>query len=488
MSEPATEEAARSKVWARLLGPGVFVLLLVIPTSGLTGSPKQVAGVALWMAVWWVTEAIPLAATSLLPLVAFPLLGVEAVKNVAPNYGEHMIFLFLGGFVVALAIEQSGAHRRLALATVRTLGGTPRRLVWGFMIATAVLSMWLSNTATTLMMLPIAAAVADRMEDATAAMRLFLGVAFGAGIGGLGTLVGTPPNLVLVGMAPNLVPDLPQITFGGWMLFGVPLVMVLLPIAGLLLTRGLGRGPDVGEVLRDEAARLGAMTPAERRSLLLLGVTALAWITRSDLRFGAFSVPGWSRLLANPKMVSDAVPAVAAALAATIIPAGGGSGRPLITWDEVRHGVPWGVLLLFGGGFALADGVHESGLDSWLANQLHGLAGLPVFVVVLAVVLVTIGITNLTSNTATATLMMPVMAALATAIGEPPYLLMVAATVAASCAFLLPVATPPNAIVMASGRVTARDMFAEGLRLNLLAALVATVLVLTLGRLVLPLG
>ena len=475
-----------SKTVVRLLGPIIFIILLVIPISSMTVHAKLVSGVALWMAIWWVTEAVPLAVTSLLPLVLFPLAGVEGVRLVAPNYGNHMIFLFLGGFVMALAVERSGAHRRIALTTVRAIGSSPRRLIWAFLIATAVLSMWLSNTATTLMMLPIAAGVASKIDDPKGPMRLFLAVAFGASIGGLGTLVGTPPNLVLAGMAPDLVPNLPQITFGSWMLFGVPAVICLLPIAGLLLARGLSGGGSAGEVLEREAASLGSVTPAERRALLLLLVTALLWIFRADLRFGSLVIPGWSRLLSNPKLVSDAVPAIAAAIAATMIPRGDRSGNPLVTWDEVRHGIPWGVLLLFGGGFALADGVHASKLDVWMAHELHGLQHLPVILIILVVVFVTIFVTNLTSNTATATLMMPVMAALALAIDEPPYLLMVAATVAASCAFMLPVATPPNAIVMASGKVSATDMFREGVRLNLIAALIVVLLVLILGPLVFP--
>jgi len=487
MEQPGETEAAQgSKVIVRLLGPLVFLVLLGLPISGMTVQARLVAGVALWMAVWWVTEAVPLAITSLLPLVLFPLAGLEGVRGTAPNYGNHMIFLFLGGFIIALAVERSGAHRRIALTTVRAIGSSPRRLIWAFLIATAVLSMWLSNTATTLMMLPIVGGVAEKLDDPRAPMRLFLAVAFGASIGGMGTLVGTPPNLVLAGMAPNLVPDLPQITFGGWMLFGVPTVICLLPIAGFLLARGLRGGGAAGEILRREAASLGRMTPAEFRSLLLLAVTAMAWIFRADMRFGSLTIPGWSRLLGNPKLVSDAVPAIAAGIAASMIPSGGGLSKPLVTWDEIRHGIPWGVLLLFGGGFALADGVHASKLDTWMAHQLQALHTLPVSLVILTVVVVTIIITNLTSNTATATLLMPVMAALALALREPPYLLMVAATVAASCAFMLPVATPPNAIVMASGKVTATDMFKEGIRLNVLAALITAVLVLLLGPLVFP--
>jgi sodium-dependent dicarboxylate transporter 2/3/5 len=400
-----------------------------------------------------------------------------------------MIFLFLGGFILALAVERSGLHRRLALAIVGALGASPRRLVWGFLVATGALSMWLSNTATTLMMLPIAAGVAERVATGRAGTRLFLAVAYGASIGGLGTLIGTPPNVVLAGMAPDLVPDLPALTFGGWMLFGVPLAACLLPLVGLLLGRGLADegSPEAAAALLREREDLGPMRSEERRAAALFGATALLWITRSGMTFGSVSVPGWSALLPDPGLVSDAVPAVAAAVLAALLPAGGDKGtRPLVTWDEIRRGVPWGVLLLFGGGFALADAVAASGLDDWLAAQLGGLAGLPTILMVLAICLVATSATELTSNTATAALLMPIMAALARALELPPYLLMVPAIVSCSCAFMLPVATPPNAIVIGSGHVTALQLFREGLRLNLIAAAVVTLLTLTYGRLVLP--
>jgi sodium-dependent dicarboxylate transporter 2/3/5 len=473
----------------KLLGPALFLVLYLTPTGALEGPAKTIAAAIAWMAVWWVSGAAPLAITSLLPLVLFPLLGVRPVREVAPNYADHMIFLFLGGFVLALAVERSGLHRRLALAIVGTVGASPRRLVWGFLVATGALSMWLSNTATTLMMLPIAAGVAERVASGRAGTRLFLAVAYGASIGGLGTLIGTPPNVVLAGMAPDLVPDLPALTFGGWMLFGLPLAACLLPLVGLLLGRGLDRegSPEAAAALQRERESLGPMRSEERRAAALFGATALLWITRSGMTFGSFSVPGWSALLPDPGLVSDAVPAVAAALLAALLPAGGDKGaRPLVTWDEIRHGVPWGVLLLFGGGFALADAVAASGLDDWLAGQLGGLAGLPTVLLVLAICLVATSATELTSNTATAALLMPIMAALSRALELSPYLLMVPAIVSCSCAFMLPVATPPNAIVIGSGHVTALQLFREGLRLNLIAAAVVTFLTLTYGRLVLP--
>ncbi len=268
------------------------------------------------------TEAAPIAVTSLLPLVLFPLLGVRSVREVAPNYGDHMVFLFLGGFVLAHAVEHSGLHRRIALSILTAVGASGKRLVWGFLIATAALSMWLSNTATTLMMLAIAAGVAERVAIGRSAPRLLLAVAFGASIGGIGTLIGTPPNVVLAGMAPSLVPGLEALSFGGWMLFGIPLVLCLLPVAGLLLGRGLGGGKGG-----------------------------------------------------------------AAATLAAILPAAPGSRRPLVPWEEIHKGVPWGVLILFAGGFALADAVQATALDDWVAMCLHGLAALPLPVTILAICL-----------------------------------------------------------------------------------------------------
>jgi sodium-dependent dicarboxylate transporter 2/3/5 len=489
----SSEKKFSAPLVGRVIGPLVFMLLMLTGGGDLSSSGKQVVAVVLWMAVWWMTEAAPLAVTAMLPLVLFPVLGVRSVRDVAPNYSDQMVFLFLGGFILALAVERSGLHRRVALAILDTIGASPRRLVWGFLIATALLSMWLSNTATTLMMLPIAAGVAGRLESEKAPARLMLAVAYGASIGGIGTLVGTPPNLVLAGMAPNLLPDLEPLTFGGWMLFGVPFVFVLLPVVGLQLGRGMveGGGRDPG--LSIERADLGPMSRAEKRVAGLFGVTAFAWVTRAGLDFGLVAIPGWSEVLEgwgvipDAKLITDAVPAIAAAVLATLLPSGTGKGRRLLTWNEIQHGVPWGVLLLFGGGFAIADSVRAAGVDQWLAGRLQDLSVLPLPLVILSVCLITTSATELTSNTATATLLMPVMAALAGVLGVHPYLLMVPATVSASCAFMLPVATPPNAIVIGSGRVSARDFFREGIWLNLAGAIATTLVVLTLGRVVLPL-
>ncbi len=481
------DAAMRSRLWLwRLLGPALMLAVLALHPASIPAPAAAVLAAALWMALWWVSEAAPLAVTSLLPLLLFPLLGVRGVREVAPNYAGHMIFLFFGGFVLALAVEKSGLHKRVALWTLALIGGSLQRLVWAFLVASADLSMWLSNTATALMLLPVALAVVDRVDDYRAGTRILLALAFGSSIGGIGTLVGTPPNLVLAGMSTDLVSGLEPLSFGTWMLFGVPLVVTLLPLAGLLLARSLPREQQVGDLIETERKALGPMAAAEKRVAVLFGLTAGAWVTRSGIGFGQLSLPGWAALLPNPEMVSDAVPAVAAAVAAVLIPRRRGSRRALLGWQEIQSGVPWGILLLFGGGFALADGVHASRLDLWLAAGLQGLGEVPFPLLILAVVSLSVLITNLSSNTATATLLMPVMAALATALDAPPYLLMSAATVAASCAFVLPVATPPNAIVMGSGRVSARDLFREGLMLNAVAVVVVTLLCLLLGPLVLP--
>lgn len=485
MAERRTDRVA---LIGRVLGPAVAIAVLLLPAGGVSALGQRVAALVLWMAVWWVTEAVPVAVTSLLPLVVLPLAGVRSVREVAPNYGNHMIFLFLGGFVLALAVQHSGLHRRLALATLAMLGTSTRRLVWGFLAITAVLSMWLSNTATTLMMLPIAAGVAQRLDVGRARYRLLLGVAYGASIGGVGTLIGTPPNLVLAGMAPKVVPGLEQLSFGGWMLFGLPLVACMIPVAGVWLGRGLGGAAAPTDMIVKERDELGRISPAERRAAVLFGATAVAWITRAGFDIGSISIPGWSALLPDPGLVTDAVPAVAAAILATMIPAGTRGRSVLVSWSEVRSGVAWGVLLLFGGGFALADAVRVTGLDTVVANWLHGLSAFPLVLVIAGICTTATLATELTSNTATATLLVPVVAAVAAVVGVPPYLVLAPAIVACSFAFMLPVATPPNAIVIGSGYVSARDLLREGMLMNVAGVVVATLLALTLGRLVLPLS
>ena len=462
-----------------LLGAAVLLALLLWPTpSGLSPAAWRTTAVGLLMAIWWVTEALPIAATSLVPLVLFAPLGILPMREAAAPYANPIIFLFLGGFLLAVAMERWELHRRIALAVVRVMGVKPPSLVLGFMVATAFLSMWVSNTATAVMMLPIGLSVvglvrpggeygAGRPVDFNFATALMLGIAYAASIGGLGTLIGTPPNALLAGFM--LESYGVEIGFARWMGVGVPLVALTLPLAWLLLTRVVYpiriREIPGGRQTIDRAYRaLGPVGAAETRVALLFGATALLWMTRPLLTRW---VPG----------LHDAGIAMGAALLLFILPAGDGERR-LMDW-ETAETLPWGVLLLFGGGLSLADAVRTSGLAEAIGGAVGGL-GLPVVAMVLVVVTVIIFLTELTSNTATAAAFLPLVASVAVGLGESPYLLAIPAALAASCAFMMPVATPPNAIVYGSGYVTIPQMVRAGLWLNLLFTLVITAAAYTL--------
>lgn len=473
--------------WAGPLA-GLAALLLWRP-AGVDDpyTTGVVAGVAGWMAIWWMTEALPIAVTSLVPLVALPLLVGEPfdLGRVASNYAGWQVFLFFGGFLIAIAMEETGLHRRVALRTVSAIGTRPRRLVLGFMLAAAFLSMWISNTATALMMLPIGGAVVRRLDDRPAfGTALMLGIAYGASIGGVATPVGTPPNIAFMGIYHATFPEAPAIGFAGWMAFALPVAGLLLPVAWLMLTAGLRNdacGSD--ELLADEIDRLGRPDPAERRVAVVFVLTALAWIFRSDITFGVLTVPGWGGLLPGAA-IDDGVVAMAAGLSLFLLPRGGGGG-PVLDWPAVERRMPWGILLLFGGGFALADAIAGSGLSEWLGGRLGGLAGAPPLLVIAVATALLVFLTEVTSNTATAQVMLPLAAAIAAgSLGMHPLAVMLPVTVAASCAFMLPVATPPNAVVFGSGAVAMRDMVRHGLWLNLVAILILTLAAAWLAPLV----
>jgi solute carrier family 13 (sodium-dependent dicarboxylate transporter), member 2/3/5 len=455
--------------------PGL--MLLFPPPQGMSEAAWWTTAVAALMAIWWVTEAIPIPATALVPLVLFPVIGVRAIGDVAPAYANPVIFLFMGGFVLALAMERCDLHRRIALRVVRFVGTRPHRLILGFMGATGFLSMWVSNTATTVMMLPIALSVVHLISvrgireqstpERNLALGLMLGVAYASSIGGLATLIGTPPNALLAAFLLETY-DV-QIGFAQWMLVGVPLVLVTLPITWFVLARLIYpvdreeiRG---GRQLVEEVYRsLGPTSPAQVRVAMVFVVTALLWIVR-PLLDGL--VPG----------LSDTGIAIAAAVSLFMIPSGDGRSM-LMDWRTAER-LPWGVLLLFGGGLALAGAVQASGLAEWIGNSVGGL-GLPTIAMVLVVTLVTIFLTELTSNTATAAAFLPLLAGVAVGIGENPLLLVVPAALAATCAFMLPVATPPNAIVYGSGYVTVPQMVRAGVWLNAIFALAITALAYSL--------
>jgi sodium-dependent dicarboxylate transporter 2/3/5 len=413
------------------------------------------------------------------PLVLFPLVGVAPIEDAAGPYASPVIFLFLGGFVIAAALEECGLHRRMAVGIIRLAGTRPASIVGGFMAATAFISMWVSNTATVVMLLPMALSLIDwrdsRLDapDAPAFARaLLLGLAYAASIGGIGTLIGTPPNALLAGFLSETYGI--ELGFLQWMMFGVPLVVVSLPLAWLLLTRGLRRVP-AARAGSDDAegpgfGSAGRMRPAEWLVGTITALTAAAWLTRPLLER---AMPG----------LSDAGIAVAGALLLFVIPVSWRRWEWPLRWERVER-LPWGVLILFGGGLALAQAIQQTGLAAWLGTRMHGLAALPPLLIAAAVVATVIFLSELASNTSVAAVFLPIVASLAVTLGESPLIFSVCTAVAASTAFMLPVGTPPNALVYASGRVTAREMARAGLALNLLFIVLVTVAAWLLGPVV----
>ncbi len=485
-----------SKRVALGLGPLLFMALLVLPTlPGLDPPAQRVLGLALWMAAWWMTEAVPLGATSLLPLVALPLLGVVDIGTAAAAYAEPTIFLFMGGFLLAGAFQKWDLHRRFALAVLARVGARPRRLILAFMVVTAVLSMWVSNTATAVMMLPIGLAIA--MEAGGGAPSgsspwrygfrtvLMLGIAYAASFGGLATLVGTPPNLIFAGQSASLYPELGEVGFLRWMLLGVPIAVVFTGLAWLYLSYIVLEPETAADVNADQLARrrgdLGAMGRPQWTVTLVFLLTVLAWVFKTDLQLGAVTIPGWATALGLE--IHDGAIALIAALVLFLTPADLAEGEFVLDW-KTAVGIPWEVLILFGGGFSLAAGFTRSGLASWLGDLLGGLGVLPLPLLIFALCAIVIAGSEIASNTALAALILPVVAATAEGLGLHPYWLMIPATLAASTGFMLPVATPPNAVAFASGYVTAPQMARAGFVLDLLGALLVTAASLTLLPLV----
>lgn len=454
------------------------------------------AGIVAWMALWWISEAVPLAVTSLLPLVLFPLLGIESMAGTAVNYGKEIIFLFLGGFLLALAMERAQLHRRIALRIMDRMGGTGPRLVAGIMLATALLSMWMNSTSCVLVMLPIALSLLDSDGDPDLRKRLtvplLLAVSLGATIGGMATPVGTPPNLVFLEMWRDRYPDRPPIGFGQWMAFGVPLMVVYLAITWWLLTRVFFRLPhahlSTPKEVRDRLLGLGRVSAAERTAAIIFAAIALLWVTGDDIRFSdSFTVHGW-RSFTGLKAVSDGAVALFGALLLFLVPIpksldgevkeGEGSGPPytLLTWKYAEAHVPWGILLLFGGGFSIAHGIDKSGLAVQMVEGMQHLQGLPHGAMIVAIAAIVCLLSELGSNTAVASLALPILAQSAEAWGMDPEAVLVPATLAATLGFALPVASPMQAIVFGTGRIPVRDMVRVGIWLDLVGIVLIALL------------
>ena len=508
MSDASPMRSLRQRI-GLALGLALFLLVVLIPApAGMRPEAQRVAAVAVLMATWWISEAIAIALTSLLPLALFPLLGIMPSDRVAPYYTDQTIFLFFGGFVVALTIQKWNLHKRIALHTIHVVGTDPARLILGFMIATAFLSMWMSNTACAMMMFPIGMAVVLQLAAQPASggdggsvqdeqitrnfgSVLMLAIAYAASLGGIATLIGTPPNLVFAGAVRKLFPEAPEIGFLQWMELALPLVIVYVPVAWLYLCRFGGRVPlkqirfHGGQtVIAEELRKLGAMRWQEKYILAVWTAMALLWIFRADINLGALTIPGWSRLFGKPAYLHDATVAMAMALVLCLTPAkaeGEKTGYHLIDWDTIRHGVPWGVLFLFGGGFAMAAGFEQTGLSDWIGGILSRMGGFSPVTMIVLTCLVLMALTEVTSNTASAVMAMPVLAAAAVQMQIHPFLLMIPGTIAVSCAFMLPVSTPPNAIVFGSGWITIPQMARAGVWLDLIGVVIVTAMVWLLG-------
>lgn len=466
MTEP--ELKGRDRTYGLFVGLGLLAATFVIaPPAEMPAQAWRMAGITLLMAAWWITEALPIPATALVPLALFPVLDIATMRETAAPYADPVIFLFLGGFIIGTAMQRWALHKRIGLRAITLMGTAPARLVGGFMLSTALLSMWISNSATAIMMLPVAVSVLallDRNGDMDETSRsnlgvvLMLAVAYGASIGGLGTLIGTPPNALLAAYMAREHGI--TIGFAQWMVLGVPLAGIMLAGTWWILIRRYplrqGGGADATQLVRSELEKLGTMTQAERRVAVIFCLTAFAWITR----------PLYS---GHVPAIDDTAIAIAGALALFLLPSGMPEGGRLMAWDDLKV-LPWGVLILFGGGLSLAAAISASGLAAWLGSTMVVLAGWPAILIIAAATLAMIFLTELTSNTASAATFLPVGGAMAAGIGFDPLALTVPLALAASCAFMLPVATPPNAIVFSSGRIRIAQMAQAGLWINLFAS------------------
>ncbi len=479
-------------VWKKIsLFVSFVVFLSIIFFVRLVPDKPEVSNmlaVALLMAMLWLTEAIPICITSLLPVVLFPLLGIMSGKEVSTTYFNHIIFLFIGGFIVSLAMERWNLHKRIALRILLLVGSKPIAIMFGFMFATAFLSMWISNTATAMMMIPIVLSVIKKLEELQGAENvkkyskgLLLGIAYSASIGGIATLVGTPPNIAFTQIYNISFPDNPEVSFLQWMAFALPISVLLFLFAWLYLyflyKPAKVWKADMKEIFRKQYAELGKMSYEETVVLIAFVILALLWLFRSslDIDLGKnfhIRIHGWSELFKNPKYFNDGTAAIAVSLLLFLIPSKDGTKR--IADKEIIKSLPWNIILLFGGGFALAAGFTHSGLSQWIGERFSGLSHLSTFSLILLITFVISLTTELTSNTATTQMILPILAGISTSLNIHPLILMVPATIAASLAFMFPVATPPNTIIFGTERIKVPDMVKTGFVLNMVSVLIVS--------------
>jgi len=457
-------------------GPLLFLAMQFFsPPAGMSESAYSLLSITLWMALWWVTESVPIAITALLPIILFPMTGAVDLQTTTASYGHKYIFLYMGGFMLAIAIEKWNLHKRIALNIIKIIGTNISKIILGFMVATAFLSMWISNTATAVMMLPIAMSIVAQLQDNPNTEKnenlifgkaLMLSIAYSASIGGMATLIGTPPNLVFAGYVEETYGI--EITFLQWLKFGVPIAIPLLVIAWLYLTKFAFKFkqkefPGGKEEINRLLVLIGPMKREEKLVSSIFVLTAFCWITRSFILQEFFP------------FIDDTIIAMTAGVLLFVVPASDFKKR-LITWEDAVK-LPWGIILLFGGGMALAAGFQITGLASWLGAQMSIFQGLSVLVLVFVIITLVNFFTEFTSNLATTAMLLPILAPIAISLNINPYMLMVACTIAASCAFMMPVATPPNAVVFGSGYLRIPDMIKSGIWMNIISILFLTLMV-----------
>jgi len=482
-----------------VLGLISFLIILIFFNPD-PANPKvgKVAAVAVLMAIWWITEALPMAATALVPLVFFPLLGVLSGSEISGSYINSVIFLFIGGFMLAIAMENWGLHKRIALKIISVFGGTANSILFGFMLSAAFLSMWISNTATAVMMLPIALAVITKIENEFGkeetknfSKSVLLGIAYSCSIGGMATLIGTPPNLALIRIYKIAFPDAPQISFGEWMLLALPITVILLTLTAILLSKIVFKSNKNIKISKDfilnEYKSLGKFSFSEKVVGIVFSITSLLWIFRTDLNLGFIKIIGWSSIFSVPDFIDDGTIAISMAFLLFLFPSKDERQKSILT-ASVFEQIPWGIILLFGGGFALATAFSSSGLSQFIGNNLQGMSSVPILLLILIISAIMNFLTELTSNIATTQMILPILASVSVAIGVNPLVLMIAATLSASMAFMMPVGTPPNTIVFASKRLRISDMAKTGFALNIISIIIITLLVYFIGSIIFDLN
>ena len=475
-----------SKTFGLFLGLILFVFIYLFANLDLS-KPEITAtlAVAVLMATWWVTEAIPIAITALLPVVLFPLLNIMNGKTVSSVYFNHVIFLFIGGFLMALAMEKHNLHKRIALKILLFTGSGYGKILFGFMIATAFLSMWMSNTATAMMMVPVVISIINKFKETIPEKELnkyssglLFGIAYSASIGGIATLIGTPPNLSFARIFSIIFPSAPEISFSQWFVFAIPVSIIMLIASWALLyimyKPKTKQNRDEISIFKQQYKRLGKASYEEKVVFTAFITLAILWIFRTGIKFGDFEISGWSYLFNNPKFINDGTVAIAISLVLFIIPSKNKKNTRILD-GEILTKLPWHIVLLFGGGFALAQGFAESGLALFLGNKMTFVSALHPFIIILLISFFMSFLTELTSNTATTEMILPILAGIAVSIEINPLILMIPATLAASLAFMLPVATPPNAIVFGTNKLKIAQMMKTGFLLNFIGIIIVTI-------------